>query len=181
MPGLVGLSSCCAFGARVDHPGGNLFDHLVRVSDLLGSWGAEEDIRLAGLCHAFYGTDGFRTSLLELDQRPRLAGVIGDRAEGWVYLYASCDRGAVYPGLSGSGPVQFRDRFTGESFVIGEADARAFVELMAANELDLATVNDDFALQFGADLLALFRSARDRLSEPAWDACSRVLAGPNAR
>ena len=69
----------------------------------------------------------------------------------------------------------------GESFVIGETDGRAFVELTAANELDLAIVNDDFACQFGADLLALFRRARDRLSDPAWEACSRVLAGPNAR
>ena len=166
---------------RLEHPGGNLFEHLVRVAELLGYWRAEDDLRLAGVSHAFYGTDGFQISLLELDQRPRLAQVIGDRAEAWVYLYASCDRGAVYPGLSGSGPVPFRDRFTGESFVLAEADARAFVELTAANELDLAIVNDDFARRFGADLLALFGSARDRLSGPAWEDCWRVLAGPNLR
>src|SRR5579864_781546 len=95
---------------QIEHPGGNLFDHVGRVAKLLRAWGAEEDLQLAGLGHACYGTDGFATALLDLNERPLLAEVVGGRAEGCVYLYASCDRGAVYPNLANSGPLHFQDR-----------------------------------------------------------------------
>src|SRR5262245_36232371 len=82
-------------GAReLPHPGGTLLAHLRRVHDVLAGWGARPVLRLAGLCHAFYGTDGFATALGELSRRDELAAVIGEDAERLVYLYASCDRRA---------------------------------------------------------------------------------------
>jgi hypothetical protein len=54
--------------------------HLKRVKALLDSWGARPALAAAGLCHAFYGTDGFPTALLDLEHRadldtpPSLAG-----------------------------------------------------------------------------------------------------------
>ncbi|WP_198347735.1 DUF6817 domain-containing protein [Nocardia terrae] len=77
-------------------PGGTLLAHLERVADLLAVWGADEELRLAGLCHAMYGTDGFNQPLVDLSQRPTVAALIGDRAEALVYFYCSCDRQAVY-------------------------------------------------------------------------------------
>jgi pimeloyl-ACP methyl ester carboxylesterase len=50
--------------ARIDHPGGNLLDHLRRVHDLVRSWGGSRHAYLAALCHATYGTDGFPYPLL---------------------------------------------------------------------------------------------------------------------
>ncbi|MFF8844326.1 DUF6817 domain-containing protein [Streptomyces sp. NPDC015127] len=38
---------------------------------------ARSGLQLAGLCHAYYGTDGFSTALLSLDRRAELAAVIG--------------------------------------------------------------------------------------------------------
>jgi hypothetical protein len=71
-----------AHGAdRIDHPGGTLYDHLSRVADVLSEWGAAEEVRLAGLCHAAYGTDGFDKSLLSVDDRKALRDVIGEDAE----------------------------------------------------------------------------------------------------
>jgi len=80
---------------RMPHPGGTLYQHLVRVAGLLADWGADQDLQAAGLCHACYGTDGFPPSLLRPDEREILAGLIGERAEALVYLYGSCDRAAV--------------------------------------------------------------------------------------
>jgi hypothetical protein len=164
--------------AHIEHPGGNLFDHVGRVARLLRAWGADEDVQLTGLSHACYGTDGFASSLLDLGERPFLAEIIGERAEAWVYLYASCDRRVAYPNLKGPGPLLFRDRFTGSSFEVAEPDAQVFVELTAANELDLILANPQLAGQWAPALFDLLRGAKRRLSEPAWRCCTETLITP---
>jgi hypothetical protein len=167
----------------IAHPGGTLLEHLIRVQALLEEWGASEDVQMAGLCHACYGTDGFPASLLRLDERLVLAAGIGRRAEGWVYLYASCDRGAVYPALRAPAPprapataappapapLKFRDRFTGQTSLVAELDAAVLAELTAANELDLVMVNPAWAATVGAGLFELMRDIGPRLSPPARD------------
>jgi len=152
---------------RIPHPGGTLHEHLIRVGALLAEWGADEDLQAAGVCHACYGTDGFGRALMALSERPALADLIGARAEWLVYVYGSCDRDAVYPALSGPGPVRFRDRFTGRTYPLPEEDARAFAELTAANELDVVRHNADLAARHGVALRRLFAGARPRLSEAA--------------
>ena len=47
--------------ARMSHPGGTLLVHLRRVERQLAAWEARPALRLAGLCHAFYGTDVIAT------------------------------------------------------------------------------------------------------------------------
>ncbi len=147
------------------------------MASLLESWGASGEVQWAGLCHACYGTDGFAPSLLDLDERGVLADRIGARAEAWVYMYASCDRGAVYPVLGAPGPVHFRDRFTGQRSMLSEEDAAVLTELTAANELDIVMVNPAWGAQMAPGLLDLLGAARHRLSEPAWEACASILGG----
>ena len=155
--------------AEITHPGGTLLAHLQRVQEQLAAWGARPALQLAGLCHAFYGTDGFPTGLLPLERRAELVAVIGAEAEAIVYLYASCDRKATYPALVDVGAV-FHDRFTGRSGSPEPQQCRDFVEVSAANELDLVRVAPDFREQWGAELLALFTRFRPLLSQPAWSA-----------
>ncbi|MFJ4781855.1 DUF6817 domain-containing protein [Streptomyces sp. NPDC088794] len=156
--------------ADIPHPGGTLLAHLQRVQGRLAEWGARPDLQLAGLCHAFYGTDGFPTALLPVDRRAELALVIGAEAEAIVYRYAACDRKATYPRLvEADGP--FHDRFTGRSHLPELQLRRDFAELSAANELDIARIDPAFREQWGAELLALFTRFRPLLSQPAWSAC----------
>jgi catechol 2,3-dioxygenase-like lactoylglutathione lyase family enzyme len=166
---------------RLAHPGGTLYQHLCRVAALLRGWGADQEVQAAGLCHACYGTDGYPQALLGLDDRARLVDQIGARAEYLVYLYASCDRTVVYPQLGASGPVRFRDRFTDSTVTPPEGELRAFLELTAANELDVARHNPALAAEHGADLLELFTRVRDRLSAPAWGAWVEALGGHRDR
>jgi pimeloyl-ACP methyl ester carboxylesterase len=119
---------------HVDHPGGNLLDHLRRVRDLVAGWGGSRRVRLAALCHATYGTDGFPRPLLPLDQRARLCTAIGDDAEALVYLYAACDRKRTYADLGAT----LTDRFTGEVVALEGNDLTDFALLTVANELDVA-------------------------------------------
>ncbi|MEV7028405.1 DUF6817 domain-containing protein, partial [Kitasatospora sp. NPDC093558] len=155
--------------AELPHPGGTLLAHLERVRRQLADWCARPELQLAGLCHAAYGTDGFPAALLPLDRRADLAAVIGPEAERIVHRYASCDRRATYPGLSGP-DAAFHDRFTGSVFTPDRSALRDFAELTAANELDIARIDPAFRDRSGADLLALFTRLRPLLSPAAWAA-----------
>ncbi|MFI9772608.1 DUF6817 domain-containing protein [Streptomyces sp. NPDC052415] len=166
------------FGAEsIAHPGGTLLAHLQRVQARLATWKARPALQLAGLCHAFYGTDGFPAALLPLDRRNDLAAVIGAEAEAIVYLYASCDRTATYPALHRA-DAAFHDRFTGRPHVPEPQLRRDFSELSAANELDLAIADSAFRDRWGPQLLALFSRLQDSLSADAWLECRTVLAPP---
>ncbi|MFD9478545.1 DUF6817 domain-containing protein [Streptomyces nojiriensis] len=159
---------------EIAHPGGTLLAHLERVQGVLASWGARPALRRAGLCHAFYGTDGFPTALLPLARRAELAAVIGDEAEAIVYGYAACDRAASYPTLA-CGEAAFRDRFTGRVHSPALELRRDLAELSAANELDIARIDPAFREAWGGELLALFTRLRGLLSEPARRECRAVL------
>lgn len=155
--------------AAIDHPGGTLLDHLLRVRALLDDWGAPRDVQLAGLCHAVYGTDGFSSALLDTTERSTLAAAIGKPAEALVYLYGSCDRASTYP-QTGQDMVVVKDRFTGET-VTPDVDAlRGFAEITAANELDVVRHNADIAERHGAELAQLINRSRAHLSDAAFEA-----------
>ncbi|MFJ5807440.1 DUF6817 domain-containing protein [Streptomyces sp. NPDC093093] len=161
--------------ADIVHPGGTLIAHLQRIQGQLAVWGARPALQLAGLCHAFYGTDGFPTALMSPDSRTELAEVIGAEAEAIVYQYAACDREATYPTLADVDGA-FRNRFTGRLHTPQPQLRRDFAELSAANELDLARIDSVFREKWGAELLALFTRLQPLLSQPAWSDCHTVLA-----
>ncbi|MER6304470.1 DUF6817 domain-containing protein [Streptomyces sp. NPDC001657] len=160
---------------RMPHPGGTLLQHLRRVAHLLGEWGADPTVQVAGLCHAAYGTDGFAATLLDVTERPVLAQLIGERAEALVHLYASCDRQVVYPRLGSERPIRFRNRYTGQEHTPPEPDVRAFLEITAANELDVVMHHTDLAQRYGPSLHRLFARSYDLLSAAARDACEHHL------
>ncbi|WP_405777208.1 DUF6817 domain-containing protein [Streptomyces sp. NBC_01538] len=165
---------------QIGHPGGTLLAHLCRVYRLLAAWDARSALRLAGLCHAAYGTDGFPTALLSLDRRVELAQVIGPEAEEIVHVYAAMDRKATYPGPA-TPNAPYRDRFTGGARAVNRSRREDLAELTAANELDLARVNPAFRQQWGPDLLALFTGFQPLRSGPAWEEVGTVLGGGRDR
>ncbi|MFF9645271.1 DUF6817 domain-containing protein [Kitasatospora aureofaciens] len=160
---------------RMPHPGGTLTEHLIRVSRRLREWGAAPVVQVAGLCHAAYGTGGFDQTLMDVTEREVLVELIGEQAEALVYLYASCDRDVVYPRFGGARPIVFRDRFTGREHLPSDPDVRAFLDITAANELDVLAHNADLAWRYGPALQGLFFRSRDLLSDAAWTACARQL------
>jgi hypothetical protein len=120
----------------IAHPGGDLRSHLIRTHDALRAWSAPDDVCLAGLIHAAYGTDGFPRALMPLDERPRLRSLVGEAAEAIVYRYCSCARQASYARL-GEAPWPMTDRFTGDVVLLDRDEASAFAVLTIANERDI--------------------------------------------
>ena len=136
-------------------------------------------MQLAGLCHAAYGTDGFPVALLELPQRPALAEIIDAEAEALVYLYGSADRAQVHPQLD-QDTVEVLDRFTQARNTPRRASLRAFVEITAANELDVVRHNLAIAAEHGPALRQLFTRACRHLSAGARRAWAEQEDRPGA-
>jgi hypothetical protein len=152
---------------KVDHSSAGLFAHLEATSDLLRRWGNSDDICLAGLCHAVYGTDGFETALLEISQRDEVKAAIGEAAEAVVYFYASCDRKFFYP-LIGSTPLRFRDRFRQTEFEPAEDMICACLELLLANDVEIAYREGRFLDYTRTHYSEFFLRSKDFVSSSAF-------------
>ncbi|MEV6851710.1 DUF6817 domain-containing protein [Actinoplanes sp. NPDC051411] len=138
----------------IEHPGGTLFAHLLRVRERLGSLGAPAFVQLAGLTHAAYGTDGFDRVLISWTRRDLLRAVIGEEAEELVYLYGACDRDRTWPELVTARTVA--DRFTGRELMLEPGLAVPFVELTIVNELDVMDHNPAILSRHGEYFRELF-------------------------
>jgi len=77
----------------------------------------------------------------------------------------------------GTGPPLVRDRFTGEARSPERDAFRSFMELTAANELDLVEVNPAFAHDDGPFVAEFLAQRRAWLSEPALDAWRTAYPG----
>jgi catechol 2,3-dioxygenase-like lactoylglutathione lyase family enzyme len=153
--------------AQLAHPGGTLLDHLRRVYRRLTGYGAGRPLRLAGLCHAAYGTNDAPQRLLADHEASLLSGIIGVEAEALVRLYANFDRAPVHTDFS-QDPVVHVDRFTGARRVLTTPLACRLAELTAADALDLARVSADYRRRNGDELVTRLISARRWLSGTAW-------------
>jgi hypothetical protein len=161
----------------IKHLNGSLLSHLERTERLLGCWAAREELRLAGLCHAAYGTDGFAPSLLATSERPLLAGVIGRAAEEIVYFYASCERATVYPQLGRAARVRFRDRFTGDDVEPTDSLLQAFLELTFANEIDVVSTTVGWRRSDWEQLIDLLSRCEGMVSEGARQSFRQLFPG----
>jgi hypothetical protein len=138
----------------IPHAGGSLYEHLCRVHDRLAGLGLDADVRLAGLTHAAYGTDGFAVSLLDVSERRQLRALVGERAELLVYRYGGCDRGHTWRALAATRLI--RSRFTGACESPPPEELRAFVDLSIVNELDVAEHDPRIADRHGDYFRDLF-------------------------
>jgi hypothetical protein len=159
--------------ATIDHPGGTLDAHLVRVQQLLARLGASPRLQLAGRAHAVYGTDGFDIALMTLDERPLLTDIVGQDVEGLVYRYGACDRAKTWRELPASRRVW--NRFTGAAEYLGDDELREFVDLSLVNELDVAEHSPGFVEEHGDYFRWLTASWQALLSPAVVAEAERVL------
>jgi hypothetical protein len=161
----------------IEHSDGNLLDHFAGTARLLEEWGNRPDLCLAGLCHAVYGTEGFQQSILEPSERDQLRVIIGEAAEAIVYFYGSAERNSFCPSIN-RGVVTFRDRFTGEKFEPDANMLRDCLELMLANDVEIAARMRQFRTYTQPYNTELFTRCRDYVSEAGFESMCEVY-GPD--
>jgi SAM-dependent methyltransferase len=112
-----------------EHPSaGTLLAHLRATHDRLERWGCPLHLRLAGLCHSVYGTEGFPTALFSLSDRDRVREHVGAEAEELIHLFCVMTRRSLYEDLGGPAPHHVVDRTTGRAIRL--RDDRQLIDLL---------------------------------------------------
>ncbi len=75
---------------NMTHSGDTFLNHLLGVEKILSRWEVSEDLRLAGLLHSIYGTEGYPSD--KPPERTTIRNLVGETAERWAYQYAHMDR-----------------------------------------------------------------------------------------
>lgn len=150
-----------------EHLNGSLIKHLKGTYTLLQSWDADPDLCIAGLYHAVYGTSGFDEVLISEDYRDKIKEIIGEQSEKIVYSYCACDRDFFWPQIGIKANPIFRDRFLGKKYNLSSNELRLFCELTVANELEIATDNNEFIEKYGQSLNDLFTRMKPYISAQA--------------
>lgn len=163
----------------INHSNGNLLDHFAGTAQLLEEWGNRPEMCLAGLCHAVYGTEGFQQSILEPSERDQLRAIIGEAAEAIVYFYGSAERNFFCPSID-RGTVTFRDRFTGEEFEPDAELLRDCLELMLANDVEIAARMQQFRAYTQPYNTELFLRCRSYVSEAGFASMCKVYGVDHA-
>jgi hypothetical protein len=111
------------------------------------------------------------------------------RVAGWLGVGvnhlpdASADRAFVYPQIGTASTVVVRDRFTSTARALSDTELRHFMELTAANELDVITHSADMTARYGRELEDLMRRAANLLSSrcsAAWRALPATAISQSA-
>jgi uncharacterized protein DUF6817 len=161
----------------IDHPGGTLYAHLIRVYERLAGYGLSPQLQYAGLAHAVYGTDGFDVVLVDRSDREPMRQLVGAEAELLIYRYGGCDRSRTWSRLAET--HQVRSRFDGLVETLSEDALRSFVDLSIVNELDVVEQSDAIAEKHGDYFRKLFSDWRSLASPQVMrDADAVLLTSP---
>ena len=92
---------------QVKHSGRTLLRHLVGTWRILSKEAEPESVCLGGLYHSIYGTNFFKTAIMDAGQvknRELIRSIIGDEAEHLAYLFCTIDRPRVLVNGTFTGP-----------------------------------------------------------------------------
>lgn len=124
-------------GARArSHSDDSLLAHLVHTYLILRSWGCSVDLATAGLFHSVYGTEDFHAATLQLDDRPLLQQIIGERAEEIAYHYCACSKKSLHQCLRSGPPYRVTDAKRNHHVELAEEIFQDLVILDLANEIE---------------------------------------------
>ena len=80
--------------------GRTLASHLLGTKAILNAWEQPMAVQLAGVCHSIYSTEHFHHQSLSYQQRPRVRGIIGEKAERLSYLFSAVRRDSLFSAIA---------------------------------------------------------------------------------
>jgi hypothetical protein len=159
----------------IAHPGGTLAGHLERVRERLARDGAREDLQLAGLGHAVYGTDGFDVPLVSTAHREAIRDMLGPEVELIIYRYGATDRSRTWPALVTG---QLWDRFESSVETLDPGDPKGLAQLR--DQADLSIVKELDVLEHAGQPAARQRAQLAELIT-AWQPITSPAVAEDAR
>lgn len=111
-----------------------LYDHLIRVGEILETWELDRDTIVAGYCHSIYSTEVFKEDLNI--QKEELISVIGQRAERLVYYFSILDRSSL---KNEDGKYSFSNYKNNEVINVNKNDFVSILHILISNEIDHVT------------------------------------------
>lgn len=116
--------------------GKSLYQHFVRVGEMLESWGLPDQAIIAGMCHSLYSTEFYTVKTLEVSDREQLRKRIGEEAEELVFILSSIVRRSLKKHADG---FQFDLRDNKGTLVVDEKKGKELLHILLANDLDHVT------------------------------------------
>lgn len=108
---------------QIGHTDKSYLSHLIAVHRDLQGWGCDDDLCRAGMFHSIYGTELFQGLKLDLDRRPEMQRLIGERAERIAFVNCVMDRSTFDRILEQKdGPFRITNRITKEEIVLSKED-----------------------------------------------------------
>ncbi|MDQ1833644.1 cyclophane-containing peptide 2OG-Fe(II) oxygenase YhhC [Massilia scottii] len=89
--------------ATVPHSDGSFLDHLKGVERILDRWGAPLEVRLAGLLHSVYGTEGFATTATV--EPAQVEALVGPAAAQLVALFCGMTPASLVDSVAAHHPA----------------------------------------------------------------------------
>lgn len=159
----------------VPHSNHSLLDHLIGTAAVLQGWSCDEPVCLAGLFHSVYGTEGFKTVLVTIDEREDVAKHIGVRAERLSFLFSQMDRRSFYSHVYEKSRSRVRLYDIAEEIDIDWRDQQDIMAMIWANTVDqlYRMPVDDGELR---DMRAALGRMHGILSDAAIGALEKILA-----
>lgn len=159
--------------ADAGHYEATYLGHLVAVARMLESWGGGPDLAAAGAFHSIYGTEVFRTLIVDLHRRDEISALIGEYAERLAYVNGMLDRCAFDEALErGDVPYRFGSWASDEIFELGEADFLDLGRVHLADWLEQVPRTRRWLYRQDA-----YRRLAERLGGPALQTFTAVYAG----
>lgn len=126
----------------IGHSRRTFFAHLTGTYTLLKNWGNPEEVCAGGLFHSIYGTEFFRTQVVQVAEREKIVALIGARAERLAYYFCAAGRRHLLSPENQAPPHKLRDRFVEKEYEITPADFKDLCEIAIANFLEQAPSRD---------------------------------------
>jgi hypothetical protein len=163
-----------------EHSYRSLFEHLQGTYSLLKLWGSDEPTSIAGLFHSIYGTQAYKVRSADLESRPRVRQIIGEKAEWLAYLFCVCDRRSFAAELGKSRP-QVWSVLEAKLIPVEPMVVQSLVEVMVANAYEQIDPELSFPRSAWLVLTEALARAENILSPVAFRSLSEVLVNIELR
>lgn len=117
---------------EIDHYGRPLLAHLKGTFELLRDWRNPDEVCVAGLFHAVYGTENLTACRPDLSYRAQVQALIGRRSEELALLFGVADRTALLT-RNTLPPYHVVRHDSGETVPVSPDVLSALVEIGSAN------------------------------------------------